>query len=160
MFNLSIPWKNFDLRMHASYLIPPSLNSTSGCWVTKSKYHVFSSGGRDDRGRGGPGGQNDGRKKSSQRMDPDGWSTTPVKAAPSKPTQAYDASMNPFLQRSSGPTNPFGKKVKLISFPFVFVSQHSTTFSYVILHSICFTHDDTLITNHNLLPKCLGQIEQ
>jgi len=67
-------------------------------------------GGRDDRGRGGPGGQNDGRKKSSQRMDPDGWSTTPVKAAPSKPTQAYDASMNPFLQRSSGPTNPFGKK--------------------------------------------------
>ena len=147
MFNLSIPWKNFDLKMHASYLIPPSLNSTSGCWVTKSKDHkyhfVFSSGGRDDRGRGGPGGQNDGRKKSSQRMDPDGWSTTPVKAAPSKPTQAYDASMNPFLQRSSGPTNPFGKKVKLISFPFVFVSQHSTTFSYVILHSICFTHDDT-----------------
>ena len=117
MFNLSIPWKNFDLKMHASYLIPPSLNSTSGCWVTKSKDHkyhfVFSSGGRDDRGRGGPGGQNDGRKKSSQRMDPDGWSTTPVKAAPSKPTQAYDASMNPFLQRSSGPTNPFGKKVKL-----------------------------------------------
>ena len=100
--------------------MPPSFNSTSGCWVAKSKDYkyrdVFSSGGgRDDRGRGGPGGQNDGRKKSSQRMDPDGWSTTPVKAAPSKPTQAYDASMNPFLQRSSGPTNPFGKKVKLMN---------------------------------------------
>ena len=88
----------------------------------------FSSGGRDDRGRGGPGGQNDGRKKSSQRMDPDGWSTTPVKAAPSKPTQAYDASMNPFLQRSSGPTNPFGKKVKLIlpfrSFLLTYIQWH------------------------------------
>ena len=135
MFNLSIPWKNFDLKMHASYLIPPSLNSTSGCWVTKSKYHVFSSGGRDDRGRGGPGGQNDGRKKSSQRMDPDGWSTTPVKAAPSKPTQAYDASMNPFLQRSSGPTNPFGKKVKLIlpfrSFSSANIQRHFLMWFYI-----------------------------
>ena len=56
-------------------------------------------------GRGGP--QNDGRKKSSQRMDNDGWSITPGKSSmASKPQEKFDPRMNPF---ASGTQNPFNR---------------------------------------------------
>ena len=62
-----------------------------------------SLGGNYGRDRGGP--QNDGRKKSSQRIDNDGWSQ-PVKTTVAKPQEKYDPRMNPFA--SSGSTqSPF-----------------------------------------------------
>jgi len=67
--------------------------------------------GRDNRDNR-RGGQDDGRKKSSQRMDQDGWQSTPLKTGgKSMIGERFDHKNNPFLNRGPpGGNNPFEQK--------------------------------------------------
>jgi len=89
-----------------SLLIGPRSRS---CWPSTSDlaHHsggaIKSLGGYYGRGNRDCGGQSDGRKKSRQRMDQDGWQYTPLKTGgKSMIVEKFVHRNNPFLTRQAG----------------------------------------------------------